>query len=59
MATIAVARQEALMGTKDKGGRNVKTAATRTLKEKRLAKKSKKGAHGSGSNESVDKAFGR
>ena len=32
------------MASKDKGGRNVKKAASKNLKEKRQDKKSKKGA---------------
>lgn len=35
---------EALMGNKDKGGRNTKTQATRSLKEKRAEKKAKRAA---------------
>ena len=31
------------MGNKDKGGRNTKKQATRSLKEKRAAKKAKRG----------------
>ena len=34
------------MASKDKGGKNVKKAASRNLKEKRLEKKTKKGANG-------------
>ena len=34
------------MANKDKGGRNSKKAATRSLKEKRQAKKAKKAAKG-------------
>jgi hypothetical protein len=30
------------MGNKDKGGKNTKTAATKDLKQKRLAKKTKR-----------------
>jgi hypothetical protein len=33
---------EATMGSKDKGGRNTKTAAAHNLKQKRQAKKDKK-----------------
>jgi hypothetical protein len=44
---------EALMGNKDKGGRNTKKAATRSLKQKRAEKKAKrealKGKRSSGS----------
>lgn len=32
------------MGNKDKGGRNTKKQATRSLKEKRAEKKAKRGA---------------
>jgi hypothetical protein len=35
---------EAIMGNKDKGGRNTKSAATKNLKEKRLDKKAKRTA---------------
>ena len=59
MAAIQVGRREALMGTKDKGGRSSRTAPARSLKEKRLDKKAKKAAHASDANESVDRAFGR
>ena len=59
MAAVSVAGREALMGTKDKGGRSSKTAATKSLKEKRLDKKAKKAAHESDANQSVDRAFGR
>lgn len=34
---------EAAMASKDKGGKSAKTAAAKTLKEKRAAKKDKKG----------------
>ena len=44
MATAAVAGLEALMGTKDKGGRSSKKAAAKDLKQKRLDKKAKKEA---------------
>ena len=56
---LSVAGREALMGTKDKGGRSRKKAPARSLKEKRLDKKAKKAAHGSDANQSVDRAFGR
>ena len=36
---LSVAGREALMGTKDKGGRSSKKAPARSLKEKRLDKK--------------------
>jgi hypothetical protein len=35
---------EALMGNKDKGGRNTKKQAARSLKQKRAEKKAKRGA---------------
>ena len=35
---------EATMGSKDKGGRNTKTASSKGLKEKRLDKKAKRTA---------------
>ena len=35
---------EALMGNKDKGGRNTKKQATRSLKQKRAEKKAKREA---------------
>ena len=56
---LSAAGREALMGTKDKGGRSSKTDPTRSLKEKRLDKKAKKAAHGSDANQSVERAFGR
>ena len=37
-------RLEALMGNKDKGGRNTKKAAARSLKQKRAEKKAKREA---------------
>jgi hypothetical protein len=39
-----VAGLEALMGTKDKGGRSTKKVAAKDLKQKRLDKKAKKDA---------------
>ena len=57
MAAVLVAGREAPMGTKDKGGRSSKTAAAKSLKEKRLDKKAKKAAHASDA--SVDRALGR
>jgi hypothetical protein len=44
VAAAAVACLEALMGTKDKGGRSNKKTAARDLKKKRLDKKAKKDA---------------
>jgi hypothetical protein len=43
-AATRAAGLEALMGTKDKGGKGTKKPATKNLKEKRLAKKGKKDA---------------
>ena len=43
------------MANKDKGGKSSRKAASRTLKEKRLAKKAKKAPH---TNESLDNTFG-
>jgi hypothetical protein len=43
------------MANKDKGGKSSKKVADKTLKEKRLAKKTKKATH---SNQSLDKTFG-
>ena len=59
LAAILVARREALMATKTKGGRSIKKVAARSLKEKRLDKKSKTDASDSMANQSVDRAFGR
>ena len=42
MAVIEHGRGEAPMANKDKGGRSTKKAASRSLKEKRQAKKAKK-----------------
>ena len=56
---LSVAGREALMGTKDKGGRSIKKVPARSLKEKRLDKKAKKAAHESDAHRSVDRAFGR
>ena len=43
-AVIPAAGLEALMGTKDKGGKSTKKAAAKNLKEKRLDKKGKRDA---------------
>ena len=56
-ANMAVGR-EALMGTKNKGGRNSKKAAAKGLKEKRRDKQAKRDAHASSANQSMDKTFG-
>lgn len=53
-----MARQEALMASKDKGGRSTKKVAAKDLKAKRLDKKAKKAAHGGAANQSVDRTFG-
>jgi hypothetical protein len=58
VATVSVAGREALMGTKDKGGRSSKKAAAKGLKEKRLDKKAKREAHDSSANQSVGRTFG-
>lgn len=44
------------MANKDKGGRNSKKVAGKSLKEKRAAKKAK---HSESSNPSLDKTFGQ
>jgi len=44
MATVSVAGLEALMASKDKGGRSSKKTAAKDLKQKRLDKKAKKDA---------------
>ncbi len=44
MAARKTVREEALMATKNKGGKNTQQAASRTLKEKRQAKQDKKAA---------------
>jgi hypothetical protein len=48
------------MGNKDKGRRDKssKKAASKSLKEKRAAKKTKKASHQSHGNRSVDQTFG-
>jgi hypothetical protein len=56
VAAISVASREALMGTKDKGGRNVKKTAVKDLKQKRLDRKAKKTAAAA---RPSDRAFGR
>jgi hypothetical protein len=43
-AATPAAGSEALMGTKDKGGRGTKKPAAKNLKEKRLEKKGKRDA---------------
>jgi hypothetical protein len=45
------------MGTKDKGGRSTKKAAAKSLKEKRLAKRTKKSAAASAGNDSLDRTL--
>lgn len=47
------------MGTKDRGGRNTKKKAAKSLKEKRLAKKTRKAEHAAHANRSVEQTFGR
>ena len=42
MAAVSVAGLEALMASKDKGGRSSKKTAAKDLKQKRLDKKAKK-----------------
>ncbi len=59
MAASMVAGREALMGTKDKGGRSSKKAAAKGLKEKRLDKRAKRAAHEKTSNQSMDNTFRR
>jgi len=59
LAAILVARREALMATKNKGGRSTKKVAAKSLKEKRLDKKSKRAANESKANRSVDRTFDR
>lgn len=44
MVTTAAASLEALMGTKDKGGKGTKKPPAKNLKEKRLAKQQKRDA---------------
>jgi hypothetical protein len=56
VAAISVASREALMGTKDKGGKNVKKTAVKDLKQKRLEKKAKKTAAAA---KPSDRTFGR
>lgn len=58
MATSTVVGREALMGTKDKGGRSSKKTAAKGLKEKRLDKKAKRAAHATTASQSVEKTFG-
>jgi len=59
MAAFLAVGREALMANKDRGGKNTKKAASKSLKEKRLDKKAKKAGHGSGASQSVDRAFDR
>ena len=59
LAAILVARREALMATKNQGGRGSKKVAVKSLKEKRLDKKSKRDASDSMANQSVDRTFDR
>jgi hypothetical protein len=46
------------MGNKDKGGRNTKKVAAKSLKEKRLEKKAKKASNTAQANRSVEQTFG-
>jgi hypothetical protein len=46
MAAISAAGLEAHMASKDRGGKNTKTAAAKDLKQKRLDKKAKKDTNG-------------
>ena len=48
MVDTKAVSEEARMATKDKGGKNTKRAASRTLKEKRQTKRDKKVAKVSG-----------
>lgn len=57
MATLSSPCQEALMGSKDKGGRGTKKVAAKGLKEKRHDKKVKKAAHDTTTNQSVDRTL--
>jgi hypothetical protein len=45
------------MANKDKGGRSSKKAASKSLKEKRLAKQAKRNAHTNTGNKSVESTF--
>ena len=45
------------MANKDKARRSGKKAASKSLKEKRLAKQSKRGAHSQTGNKSVESTF--
>jgi len=47
------------MASKNTRGGNTKKAAAKSLKEKRLAKKSKRTADETAANQSVDRTFGR
>ena len=47
------------MGNKDRGGKSDKTAASKTLKEKRQAKRDKRAAGSGSSNTSMDQTFKR
>lgn len=57
LAVTSAARQEALMASKDKGGRSTKKVAAKDLKAKRLDKKAKKSAQSAGANASVDRTL--
>ena len=45
------------MANKDKGGRSSKKAASKSLKEKRLAKQAKRDSHSNTGNKSVENTF--
>jgi len=58
MATCLVTSREALMANKNKDTKNTKKTAGRSLKEKRLDKKTKRTSHENATNNSMDKTFG-
>jgi len=45
------------MANKDKGGRSTKKVASKSLKEKRLAKQAKRSDHANTGNKSVESTF--
>ena len=58
-AASLAARREVLMASKNTRGRNTKTAATKSLKEKRAAKKAKRAGKAGAGNDTMDRAFDR
>ena len=57
VVTASVTYREVFMANKNKAGRSSKKAASKSLKEKRLAKQAKRAAQSSKGNKSVETTF--